>query len=95
MIKKFIIKKVGLFVGGALFGSLGIKALSSKDAKKQYVNITAAALRAKDYILKSTETFRENCEDIYEAAKDVNEARAIKDAEEEKEIKIFEEVTDK
>ena len=28
------LKKLGLFVGGALFGSAGIKVLSSDDAKK-------------------------------------------------------------
>ena len=28
--------KLALFVGGALFGSVGIKLLSSKDAKKAY-----------------------------------------------------------
>lgn len=28
------LKKIGLFAGGVLFGTAGIKALSSKDAKK-------------------------------------------------------------
>ena len=37
--------KLALFVGGALFGSVGIKLLSSKDAKKAYVHATAAGLR--------------------------------------------------
>lgn len=92
MLKKFVLKKVGLFVGGAIFGSLGVKALSSKDAKKCYVKVTAAALRAKDSILKSTETFRENCEDIYEAAKDLNEAQEAEKTKEKKEYETFEEV---
>ena len=42
------LKKIGLFAGGVLFGTAGIKALSSKDAKKAYTQTTAAALRVKD-----------------------------------------------
>ena len=41
-------KKLGLFAAGVLFGTAGIKLLSSKDAKKVYAHITAAALRAKE-----------------------------------------------
>lgn len=40
-------KKAGLFAGGVLFGTAGVKLLSSKDAKKFYTNCTAAVLRAK------------------------------------------------
>ena len=39
-------KKIGLFAAGALFGTAGIKLLSSRDAKKVYAHTTAAALRA-------------------------------------------------
>lgn len=74
-------RKVGLFVGGALFGSVGLKALFSKDAKKCYTHITAAALRVKDYTLQRTEALRENCEDIYEDAKDINEDRKAAESE--------------
>ena len=38
-------KGAALFVGGVLFGSAGFKLLSSKDAKKAYTHMTAAALR--------------------------------------------------
>ena len=41
---KFDVKKAGLFAGGVLFGTAGIKALSSKDAKKLYTNCTACLL---------------------------------------------------
>lgn len=37
-----IIPKIACFVGGTLFGSVGIKLLTSKDAKKAYVHVTAA-----------------------------------------------------
>ena len=42
-------KKTGVFAAGVLFGTAGIKVLSSKDAKKVYTNCTAAVLRAKDF----------------------------------------------
>ena len=60
-------KKVGIFASGVLFGTAGIKALSSKDAKNVYTNCTAAVLRAKDCVMK---------EDIYAEAKNINEERA-------------------
>ena len=46
-------KKIGLFAGGVLFGTAGVKMLSSKDAKKVYTNCTAAALRAKNCVMKT------------------------------------------
>lgn len=69
-------KKVGTFAGGVLFGTAGIKILSSKDAKKVYTQCTAAVLRAKDCIMKTTNTIQENCSDIYADAVNVNEERA-------------------
>mgnify|MGYP000509020388 CR=1 FL=1 len=44
------LKKIGCFVGGVVFGTAGVKLLSSKDAKKVYTNCTAAVLRAKDCV---------------------------------------------
>ena len=43
--------KLACFAGGALFGSFGVKLLSSKDAKKAYVHVTAAGLRMKDSVI--------------------------------------------
>ena len=40
-------KNTGLFAAGVLFGTAGIKLLSSKDAKKLYTKVTAAVLRAR------------------------------------------------
>ena len=73
--------KLGLFAGGVLFGTAGIKILSSKDAKKCYTNATAAVLRAKDCVMKTATTVRENCGDILSDAKDINAERAAADAE--------------
>ena len=44
----FKFKKSGLFAAGVLFGTAGIKILTSKDAKKLYTGCTAAVLRAKE-----------------------------------------------
>ena len=74
-------KHSGLFAAGVVFGTAGIKVLSSKDAKKLYTNCTAAVLRAKDCVMKTANTIQENCGDIYAGAKDINEARAQKAAE--------------
>ena len=68
--------KVAAFVGGALFGSAGVKILTSKDAKKVYVHTTAAVLRMKDCVMEAATSLQENCEDILAEAKEVNEARA-------------------
>ena len=38
--------KFAAFAGGLLFGTAGLKILSSRDAKKVYVHTTAAVLRA-------------------------------------------------
>lgn len=68
-------KKTGLFAAGVLFGTAGIKLLSSKDAKKVYTNCTAAVLRAKECVMKTAATVQENAEDIYAEAKQINDDR--------------------
>ena len=68
--------KLGLFAGGVLFGTAGIKILSSRDAKKCYTNATAAVLRAKDSVMETVTTVRENCDDILSEAKEINAERA-------------------
>ena len=73
--------KLGLFAGGVLFGTAGIQILSSQDAKKCYTNATAAVLRAKDSVMETITTVRENCDDILCDAKEINAARVASDAE--------------
>ena len=51
MLDCFKMKKIGIFAGGVLFGTAGVKILASKDAKKFYVNCLAAGLRAKDCVM--------------------------------------------
>lgn len=76
---KVNLKGVGLFAGGVLFGTAGIKILSSKDAKKVYTACTAAVLRAKDCVMKTATTVQENCGDILADAKAENEKRAAQE----------------
>ena len=80
-VKKFNWKKTGIFAAGVLFGTAGIKILGSKDAKKVYTNCTAAALRAKECVMKTASNIQENAEDIYAEAQQINEDRAAKAAE--------------
>ena len=74
------LKNLALFAGGVLFGTAGVKILSSKDVKKVYVEGTAAVLRAKDCVMKTAETIQENAEDILAEAKQINEKRAAEEA---------------
>ena len=73
--------KLGLFAGGVLFGTAGLKILGSKDAKKVYTQTTAAALRAKETVLTTVTNIKENADDILADAKDINNERAEKEAE--------------
>ena len=73
-------KKLGLFAAGVLFGTAGIKVLGSKDAKKIYAHTTAAALRAKEGVMKTVTAVREGAEDVYADAKAINERRAEAEA---------------
>ena len=72
-------KKLGLFAAGVLFGTAGIKLLGSKDAKKVYAHTTAAALRAKEGVMKTVTAVREGG-DVYADAKAINECRAEAEA---------------
>ena len=67
--------KIALFVGGTLFGSAGFKLLSSRDARKVYTHVTAAALRCRDEVMHSVETVQESCSDILADARQINEKR--------------------
>ncbi len=74
--------KLALFIGGTLFGSAGFKILSSKDARKVYTHVTAAALRCQDEVMKQADLIQESCSDIYADAKQINAEREKKAAAE-------------
>lgn len=79
MMNLFGLKKAGIFAAGVLFGTAGIKILTSDDAKKAYVHCTAAALRAKDCVMSTATSAQENVEDILAEAKQINEDRYAKE----------------
>lgn len=81
ILKKVDKKATGIFAAGVLFGTAGIKILSSKDAKKVYTQCTAAVLRAKECVMKVATNIQENAEDIYAEAQLINEERAAAEAE--------------
>lgn len=84
-LKDFDYKKGGIFAAGVLFGTAGIKALSSKDAKNVYTKVTAAVLRAKDCVLDVVSNIQENAQDIYAGAQQINDDRAAANEAEEAE----------
>ena len=67
--------KIALFLGGALFGSAGLKLLSGTDARKVYTHTTAAVLRCKDEVMKQVELVQEGCSDILADARQINAER--------------------
>lgn len=69
------LKRIGLFAGGVLFGTAGVRILASKDAKKFYVNCLAAGLRAKDCVMTTAAGIQENADDIIAEAKEINRQR--------------------
>ena len=69
-------KHIGLFAAGLLFGTAGLKILTSKDAKKVYTQTTAAVLRMKDCTMETVSRVQEEAGDILADAKAINEARA-------------------
>ena len=77
-----MVSEILAFVGGTLFGSVGIKALQTDKAKEQYVKATAATLRAKDSTVSCLTKFKEEADDVLAQAKALNEEKAAqKEAE--------------
>ena len=75
-----ISKNAAIFALGTLFGTVGIKVLTSKDAKKVYTHATAAGLRAKDSVMETVTLVQENWGDILADAQQINEDRAAAEA---------------
>ena len=76
------------FAGGALFGSVGLKLLTSRDAKKVYTHLAAAGLRAQKSVMETVTTVQEEAADILAAAKDINAGREAREAEAEAEVEV-------
>lgn len=69
------VKNLVCFASGVLFGTAGVKLLSSKDAKHAYVKTVAAGLRVKDCLMDTVNKVQENAEDVLAEAKTINEER--------------------
>ena len=70
-------KHIGLFAAGLLFGTAGLKILTSKDARKVYTEATAAVLRAKECVMTTVTNVQEGAGDILADAKVINDRRAV------------------
>ncbi len=69
------LKNANLFAAGLALGTLGLKILTSSDAKKVYANIVAAGLRAKDSVLATADKVQASSTDILAEANEINEKR--------------------
>lgn len=72
----FTWKRAGIFAAGAIVGTLGAKLLTSDKAKHVYAGAAAAALRAKDQVMKTAASIQEHAGDVIAEAKQINEDRA-------------------
>ena len=69
------LKNANLFAAGLALGTVGLKVLTSKDAKKVYAGILAAGLRAKETVLETAEKVQASASDVLAEAQEINEAR--------------------
>lgn len=85
-----------LVLGGFLLGTLGVKAVTSRPAKKAAVRATACGLHFKDYVNGVVDEAKAQCDDIMAEAialKDEEDAESMQDVEIIEEVEI-ESVTD-
>ena len=80
MFRLGIKREFGYFAGGLLFGTVGLKLLESRDAKRGYAHVAAALLRAKDEVMKQVTAVRESYADVMADAREINEKRAKDEA---------------
>ena len=73
-------KKLGLFAVGVLFGTAGPPPPGRRAAPPAPAHTTAAALRAKEGVMKTVTVGRGGAEDVYADAKTINECRAEAEA---------------
>ncbi|GAA0078607.1 hypothetical protein UT300005_29860 [Clostridium sp. CTA-5] len=70
MEKIFKNEKLMIFAGGVVAGTLGVKALKSKTAKKLYVSTLANGMKLQQDAQNLFETMKEDAQDMcYEARK--------------------------
>lgn len=74
------VKNANLFAAGLALGTVGLKMLTSKDAKKVYANVVAAGLRAKESVMQTAEKVQASSGSILADAQEINENRRKEEA---------------
>ena len=74
-VNKEKVKSANLFAAGLALGTVGLKMLTSKDAKKVYANVVAAGLRAKESVMQTAEKVQASSGSILADAQEINENR--------------------
>ena len=75
---KGISKVPSVFLSGVAFGTLGLKLLTSKEAKKGYATVLAKTYKAKDGI-DMVSAVKQHADDIVADAKDLYQAEKTAD----------------
>ena len=76
---KGISKVPSVFLSGVAFGTLGLKLLTSKEAKKCYATVLAKTYKAKDGIDNMVSAVKQHADDIVADAKDLYQAEKTAD----------------
>ena len=79
-VNKEKVKSANLFAAGLALGTVGLKMLTSKDAKKVYTNVVAAGLRAKESVMQTAEKVQASSGSILADAQEINENRRKEEA---------------
>lgn len=73
--RRYGFRHAGILAAGVALGSIGLKILTSRDARELYTRIIAAGLRAKEYTMDTVTNVQEHVEDMVEEAKFINRLR--------------------
>ena len=76
---KGISKVPSVFLSGVAFGTLGLKLLTSKEAKKGYATVLAKTNKAKDGLDNMVSAVKQHADDIVADAKDLYQAEKTAD----------------
>lgn len=76
------LKKLGIFAGGVLFGTAGLKVLGSKEGEKIICELPCGRTAGRDCAMKTAESLQADAEDILAEAEEINRARAAAETEE-------------
>lgn len=73
-------KKSSLFAGGVVFGTVGLKLLKSKSAKKGYARVLSTSFKVKDEIDSTISKVKQHADDVYAEAKELYEKDKVQDS---------------